>query len=62
VEVAALSTLAQDNKQRFISVPVYPDLRARLEEAARANERLMGGEVRFALKRHLDAAPKEESK
>ena len=43
-----------------VTVLVDPELRARLERAAAAHERSLGGEVRALLKRHLDADNSDE--
>jgi plasmid stability protein len=44
-----------------VTILVDPELRARLERAAAANERSLGGEVRALLRRHLDGDEKEEA-
>ena len=52
-----MSTLAQHEPQkltRLVAAFVEPNMRERLERAARENERSLSGEVRLALRRHLE--------
>jgi hypothetical protein len=41
-------------ESRFIACLVPPAVRAELERSARANERTLSGEIRLALKQHLE--------
>jgi hypothetical protein len=53
----SVSTITQSGFQKrseTVVVCVEPDLRARLERAARENERSLSAEVRRALRRHLE--------
>jgi hypothetical protein len=43
--------------QVLLGVMVDPLLKRRVEELAKANERTTAGEVRLALKRHLELMP-----
>jgi predicted transcriptional regulator len=43
-----------------VTVLVDDELRARLERAALANERSLGGEIRAALRRYLEEHPEHE--
>lgn len=60
------STLREDprSSEPVETVPVTvllaPAMRDRLAEAARANERSVGGEVRVALRRHLERSGETE--
>jgi hypothetical protein len=42
------------SESRFIACLVPPAVRAELERAAAANERSLSGEIRIALKEHLE--------
>jgi predicted transcriptional regulator len=44
----------------FISAVVPVDLRASLQEAARANDRSVSGEIRHALVQYLTAQPEHQ--
>jgi TraY domain len=52
------------SESRFIAALVPPSMRAELERSARANERTLSGEIRLALKQHLEdpgASPPQRS-
>ena len=42
------------SESRFIAALVPPSMRAELERAAHANERSLSGEIRLALREHLE--------
>jgi TraY domain len=42
------------SESRFIAALVPPAMRAELERSARANERTLSGEIRLALREHLE--------
>jgi TraY domain-containing protein len=42
------------SESRFIAALVPPSMRAELERSAAENERTLSGEIRLALKQHLD--------
>jgi predicted transcriptional regulator len=54
------SLVAVKERTTTVTILVDPELRARLERAARAHERSLGAEVRTALKAHLQADDEEE--
>lgn len=45
-----------ERKETFISLRIEPSLLKRLNQLARRNERTLAGEIRLALRQHLDEA------
>lgn len=43
-------------KSAFLSIRLEPSVRAELERVAAANDRTLAGEIRVAVRRHLDEA------
>jgi len=49
------------SESRFIAALVPPSMRAELERSAAENERTLSGEIRLALRQHLDPGPPSSS-
>jgi plasmid stability protein len=54
------NTLVEKERPTTVTILVDRELRDRLERAAAAHERSLGGEVRALLRRYLSDAAKEE--
>jgi plasmid stability protein len=52
--------IAGSTRPRTVTVLVDDELRARLEQAAAAHERSLGGELRALMRRYLDEPDEQE--
>jgi len=55
------NSLVPQERPTTVTILVDPELRARLERAAAAHERSIGGEVRALLRLHLSNVDEEET-
>jgi plasmid stability protein len=55
-----MSQMVEAPEKSTVGVILDRELRARLEHAARAHERSLGGEVRALLREHLEGHPQHE--
>ena len=55
------NSLVPQERPTTVTILVDPELRARLERAAAAHERSLGGEVRALLRLHLSNVDEEET-